>query len=233
METWIQEVLGSGQAGIAVLAAVFLLGVIGVLTCGCNYAILAVVAGYSGSLKTAGRTKTVIWSGAAFLFGAVLSMAAIGALFGFAGGLAGDSFGTWWKIAAGFICVFFGLYSMNFLPFKIPSFSVKQENLKPGIFSAILFGLAIGGLSTAFNSCCNPIFPIILAASFVKGSMLWGLLMLTVFALGYALPLALGMVGLKLGIEKMSSGISKIGRVVQYAGGTLLIIMGFYLLITV
>jgi cytochrome c biogenesis protein CcdA len=122
---------------------------------------------------------------------------------------------------------------MNFLPFKIPSFSMKQENLKPGIFSAILFGLAIGGLSTAFNSCCNPIFPIILAASFVKGSMLWGLLMLTVFALGYALPLALGMVGLKLGLEKMSAGISKVGRAVQYTGGILLIIMGFYLLITI
>ena len=110
---------------------------------------------------------------------------------------------------------------------------MKQENLKPGIFSAILFGLAIGGLSTAFNSCCNPIFPIILAASFVKGSMLWGLLMLTVFALGYALPLALGMVGLKLGLEKMSAGISKVGRAVQYTGGILLIIMGFYLLITI
>jgi cytochrome c biogenesis protein CcdA len=233
MESWIQQVLGSGQAGIAVLPAVFLLGMIGVVTCGCNYAIFAMIAGYSGSLKTSGRTRSAIWSGITFLIGAVVSMAAIGALFGYAGGLVGDSFGTLWKIAAGLICVFFGLNSMNLLPFRVPSFSIKHEGLNTGILSAILFGLAVGGLSTAFNTCCNPIFPIILAASFVKGSTFWGLLMLSVFALGYAFPLALGMVGLKLGLEKVSGGMSKLGNVVKYTGGILLLVMGFYFLITV
>src|SRR5512133_3918920 len=142
MESWIQQILGSGQAGMAVLPAVFLLGMVGVVTCGCNYAIFAVVAGYSGSLRTSGRSRSAIWSGIAFLLGAVVSMAAIGALFGYAGGLVGDSFGTWWKVAAGLICVFFGLYSMDLLPFKVPSFSIKKEGLNTGILSAILFGLA-------------------------------------------------------------------------------------------
>jgi cytochrome c-type biogenesis protein len=233
METWIHEVLNSGHAGITVLIAVFFLGMIGVVTCGCNYAIFAVVAGYSGTGNASGKVGPVVGAGIAFLAGAILSMAVIGALFGYAGGLISASFGNYWKVAAGLVCIFFGLYSMNFLPFRLPSFKINKENPKTGLISAILFGLAVGGLATAFNSCCNPVFPIILAASFVKGSTAWGLLMLSVFALGYALPLAAGIVGLRFGLGKLSGTVERIGKIIQYAGGMLLVIMGFYFLVTI
>jgi cytochrome c-type biogenesis protein len=232
METWVHQVLNSGQAGITVLIALFFLGMIGVLTCGCNYAIFAVVAGYSGSQESGSKLKTVLGSGIAFLVGAIIAMAVIGALFGYAGDWIGTRFGNYWKIAAGIICIFFGLWSMDFLPFRLPSFSVKSENRKEGILPAIIFGLTVGGISTAFNTCCNPLFPIVLAASFVKGSALWGLTMLSVFALGYALPLAVAIVGVRLGVGKLSKTISGIGKTIQYAGGILLIAMGFYFLIT-
>ena len=233
MEAWIHQVLNSGQSGIGVLIAVFVLGMIGVFTCSCNYAIFGVVAGYSGTVTPTERTKTAIWSGIAFLIGAVLSMAIIGGILGYAGGLVSKSFGNYWKIAAGLICIVFGLYSMDFLPFKMPSISLTKGNRKSGIISAIVFGLAVGGLSTAFNSCCNPLFPVILAMSFVKGSTIWGLLMLSVFALGYALPLAVAIVGVRLGLGKISGPISRLGSVIKYAGGILLILTGFYFLVTI
>jgi cytochrome c biogenesis protein CcdA len=233
METWIHQVLNSGQAGITVLIAVFFLGMIGVLTCSCNFAVFAVVAGYSGTLSAGGKAKNVVWSGVAFLIGAIIAMAVIGGILGYAGGLISKSIGNYWRIAAGLVCVFFGLYSLDILPFKIPAISINTENRKTGIISAIIFGLTVGGLFSALNTCCNPLFPIVLAASFVKGSTIWGMIMLTVFALGYALPLAVAIVGVRLGLGKASTAVSKLGTVVKYVGGILLITMGFYFLITI
>ncbi len=232
MIPWITQVLSSDHATPAVLIAVFVMGIISVVTCGCNFAIIGVVAGYSGASASDNKTRTVIIRGLAFLAGGIVSMALIGTLFGYAGQWISSSFGNWWKIAAGLISIFFGLYSMDLLPFKMPGISVKQG--KPGqtAFSAILFGLAIGGLSSALNSCCNPLFPVILAASFVKGSPIWGLMMLTTFSFGYGLPLAAMMVGLGLGVSKISKTLSVVGTVVKYAGGIALVVLGFYFLLT-
>jgi len=233
MPPWINELLNSGHAGFTVLIAAFVMGIIGVFTCSCNFSLLAVVAGYSGTGNAPGKIKTVIGSGVAFLLGAIISMAIIGAIFGYAGEVVGNTLGNYWKVAAGLVCVFFGLYSMDFLPFRMPSYAVKSGTRKTGVVAAILFGLTVGGLGTAFNTCCNPLFTIILAASFVKGSTVWGFLMLSVFALGYALPLAIAVVGVKLGIGRMSVALTRAAKVIQYAGGILLIGMGFYFLITI
>jgi cytochrome c-type biogenesis protein len=233
MNTWIHQVLSNEHATITVLIAVFLMGIISVVTCGCNFAILGVVAGYSGASSVTDKSKTVWLRGIAFLLGGIISMATIGALFGYASSLISNSFGNYWKIAAGLIAILFGLYSMNLLPFALPGLSIKKRQTQQGIFSAILFGLAIGGLSTALNSCCNPIFPVILAASFVKGSAIWGLMMLSAFALGYGLPLAAAIVGFGLGLGKISKTLSIVGTVVTYIGGITLLALGFYLLITI
>jgi len=233
MNTWIHQVLSNEHATITVLVAVFLMGMISVVTCGCNFAILGVVAGYSGASSVTDKSKTVWLRGISFLLGGIISMAAIGALFGYASELINDSFGNYWKIAAGLIAILFGLYSMNLLPFNLPGLSIKTNQTRQGVFSAILFGLAIGGLSTALNSCCNPIFPVILAASFVKGGALWGLMMLTAFAFGYGLPLAAAIVGFGLGLGKISKTLSIVGTIVTYIGGITLLVLGFYLLITI
>ena len=225
--------LNSEHATLAVLIAVFVMGAISVVTCGCNFAVIGVVAGYSGASSSDGRTKTVIIRGVAFLVGTMVSMALIGTLFVYAGQGISTSFGNWWKIAAGLIAIFFGLYSMDFLPFRIPGITIKQSTSGQTVFSAILFGLAIGGLSSALNSCCNPLFPVILAASFVKGSAMWGLMMLTSFSLGYGLPLAAMIVGLSLGFGKISKTLTTVGTIVKYAGGVSLVLLGFYFLLTI
>jgi cytochrome c-type biogenesis protein len=233
MNTWINQVLGGEHATITVLFAVFLMGMVSVVTCGCNFAVIGVVAGYSGASSPAAKTRTVFLRGFTFLIGAVIAMAVIGSFFGYAGKLISDSFGNYWKIAAGMIAIFFGLYSMDLLPFKLPGISIKPGKSQENIFSAILFGLAVGGLSSALNSCCNPLFPVVLAASFVKGSAVWGLMMLTFFALGYGLPLAAMIVGLSLGLGKVSKTLTIVGTIVKYAGGIALIALGFYFLLTI
>ena len=232
METWIKDVLGNDQASIMILIAVFVMGILSVFTCACNFAIIGVVAGYSGASRITDKTRLVIWRGISFLFGTILSMSLIGALFGYAGNWISGSIGNYWKIAAGLIAILFGLYSMELVPFKIPGLSLNIKFSQQNIFTAILFGLIVGGLSAASNSCCNPFFPVILAASFVKGSLAWGFMMLAFFALGFGLPLATMIFGIGLGLGKISKTVTVVVSIAKYAGGIALVALGFYLLLT-
>jgi len=233
METWVTQVLSSEQAGITILIAVFLMGMISVVSCACNVATLGVVAGYTGTIGATGKTKAVVWSGIFFLSGTILSLTIIGGIIGYASELINDSFGNYWKVAAGLVSIFFGLYVMDLLPFKIPSMNIRAGDHDGNLFSAILFGFTVGGLSSACSLCCNPFFPIVLAASFVKGSFIWGLIMLFVFSLGYGIPLAAGMIGAGLGIGKISGMMARFGTIIKYIGGIAMILIGFYFLLTI
>lgn len=230
MNTWINQVLSSEHAALTILAAVFLMGMISVVTCGCNFAVIGVVAGYSGATSSAVKTRTTVFRGLAFLLGGVISMAIIGLLFGYAGQWISSSLGNYGKIVAALIAIFFGIYSMDLLPFTLPGMNLKQERNETGTLAAILFGLAVGGLFSALNTCCNPLFPIVLAATFIKGSALWGFMMLTTFALGYCIPLAAMMIGLSVGIGRAAKTLNLVGTIVKYIGGVSLVLIGFYLL---
>ena len=233
MNEWINSVITSDQAGIVVFAAVFLLGVVSVFTCACNFAAIGVVAGYTGTVGATGKTKTVVVSSLCFLLGTVIALSAIGCLIGYAGEFVSASLGNYWKIAAGIIAIFFGVYTLDILPFKIAGITPNFQSKKSGITGAIIFGFVMGGAFSLSNLCCNPIFPIIIGASFVKGSMLWGLGMLFFYALGYGATLATAMLGVGLGLGKISTVLSKFAVFIKYAGGITLIAFGFYLLITI
>jgi len=233
MSEWINSMLSADQTGIIALVAVFLLGVVSVFTCACNFAVIGTVAGYSSTLGATGKTKTVILSSLFFLIGTVVAMSILGCVIGFAGELISASMGNYWKIGAGIILILFGVYTLDILPFKIPGLSLNFQSKKNGIAGAVLFGFIVGSLTPLVTLCCNPIFPIVAAASLVKGSMLWGFLLLFTYALGFGATLAAGMLGIGLGIGKLSKLLTKFSIVIKYAGGTTLIVLGFYLIITI
>jgi cytochrome c-type biogenesis protein len=190
------------------------------------------VAGYTGTIGATGRTKAVLVSSSFFLAGMVISMTIIGAIIGYASEMISGSVGMYWKIIAGVFSIVFGLYSMDLLPFSIPGISINVANKGNGIFGAVVFGLAVGGVSALTSICCSPFFPVIMAASFVKGSTLWGTLMMLFYALGYGLILALAMAGVGFGLGKLSKSLTQFARVLKYAAGILLVVLGFYFLFT-
>ena len=102
-----------------------------------------------------------------------------------------------------------------------------------GIVGVIIFGFVLGGATSLGSLCCNPVFPIVLGASFLKGSTLWGLALLFSYALGYGVTIAAGMLGVGLGLGKISKILTKSAVVIKYIGGITLIVLGFYLLITI
>jgi cytochrome c-type biogenesis protein len=233
MEEWINNLLASEQAGISILAAVFLMGIISVFTCACNYAIIGTLAGYTGTVGASGKTKTVVISSIFFLLGTVISMTAVGCIIGYAGEMVSNSLGNYWKIGAGIISIFFGLYTINLLPFKIPALSLKPTRGNGSIGGAMVFGLLIGGGNALCGLCCSPLFPVVMAASFVNGSMTWGILMLFLYSLGYGFVLSAAMLGVGLGLGKISKSITNFATVLKYLAGVSLILLGFYFLLTI
>jgi cytochrome c biogenesis protein CcdA len=233
MNEWTNSVLSSDQAGIVVFAAVFLLGVMSVFTCACNFAVLGVIGGYTGTLSATGKTKTVVVSSVFFLLGTVIALSAVGCLIGFASEIVSASMGNYWKIGAGLIAIFFGVYTLDLLPFKIGGITSNFQSKRSGIAGAIIFGFVMGGATSLGSLCCNPIFPVVMGASFLKGSTLWGLAMLFFYSLGYGATIAAAMLGVGLGIGKISNMLSKFAVGIKYVGGIALIVFGFYLIITI
>jgi cytochrome c biogenesis protein CcdA len=230
MNEWVQTVVSSDQAGIVVFAAVFLLGVVSVFTCACNFAVIGAITGYTGALGATSKTRTVVVSSVFFLIGSVVAMSAIGCLIGYMGELVSAAMGNYWNIGAGALFILFGVYILDILPFKVSGISLNFQNNKNG---AVVFGLVIGGISVLTNICCNPIFPMMAAASLVKGGTLWGFSLMLFYALGYGVTLSVAMLGVGLGVGKVSKTLSTFATVIKYAGGITLIVLGFYFLITI
>jgi cytochrome c biogenesis protein CcdA len=233
MSEWINSILSADQTGIIALIAVFLLGVISVFTCACNFAVIGTVAGYTGALGATGKTKKVVLCSLFFLLGTVVAMSILGCVIGFAGEFISTSMGNYWKIAAGVILIIFGTYILDILPFKIPGMSLNFQSKKSGMIGAVLFGFVVGSLTSLGTLCCNPIFPIVVAASLVTGSTLWGFSLLLAYALGFGTMLASAMLGIGLGIGKLSKLLTKSAVIIKYVGGITLIVLGFYFILTV
>lgn len=232
MEEWVRGILHSETFSAAAIPAAFLLGVIGTVTSCCNFVVLGLISGFSGTLSIAEKKKKVVISGLTFFIGIIFAIVFIGVVAGSLGQIVIQSVGNYWKIVAGIICVFFGLVSLKLMPLKLPQFNISLKNKNSGFLSALVFGVLIGGLSTAGSVCCNPLFPLIIGSTFLKGSSAWGLIILLTFAIGYALPLSLAMIGLSLGLNRIATVANKVNRVIQYAGGAAMMILGFYFLLT-
>ena len=233
MNEWIQSLINSDYSGITVLFAVFLLGVISVFTCACNFAVIGIVAGYTSALGAIGKTKKVILSSLFFLIGTIVAMSILGCIIGFASEFLSTSMGNYWKIGVGIILILFGVYILDILPFKIPGMSFNYQNKQSGITGAVIFGFVVGSLTSLGTLCCNPIFPIIAAASLVTNNTLWSFLLLFSYALGFGATLAAAMLGVGLGIGKISKILTQFATVIKYAGGITLIAFGLYFLLTV
>ena len=137
----------------------------------------------------------------------------------------------YWKIFAGLAAIFFGLATLNLVPFKLPSIRREESSPPKGLFGAAVFGLAIGGSATACTACCNPVLAAALGVAVLQGHTLWGAVILTAFAIGFSLPLTALLVGLSFG--KATVRTRNTATVVRIVAGVLLIGVGFYFLVTI
>ncbi len=93
---------------------------------------------------------------------------------------------------------------------------------------AALGGLFLGGGVAACSLPCNPGIFIVLGASVLLGRMVWGMVLMAAFAVGFSLPLAAILFGVSFG--KASIKAQKVDAAIRAVAGVLLVGAGLYLL---
>jgi cytochrome c biogenesis protein CcdA len=232
MMQWVTETLQSASMGPAALPLAFLLGLVSaVASACCTLPAMGMLVAYSGTREDANR-KTAFVSAIAFMIGTTLALIVLGFVAGFVGQAAQALLGRYWKLFAGFIAVVLGLAALKLLPMQLPQLVRKTEARSggQGIWGTVIVGLLIGGGVAAASLPCNPGIFIVIGASVLMGHILWGMVLMAAFGVGFSLPLGAILFGVAFG--KASIKAQKAEAAIRVVAGVLLVCAGFYLLAT-
>lgn len=232
MLKWATDALQAASMGPMALPLAFLLGLVSaVASACCTLPAMGMLVAYSGTRQDVNR-RSVLVSAVWFLVGTTMALIILGFVAGLVGQTAQAFLGRYWKLFAGVVAVLLGLATLRMLPFKLPSRAPKDGASSPsgGKMGAALGGLFLGGGVAACSLPCNPGIFIVIGASILMGRMLWGMVLMTAFAIGFSLPLATILFGVSFG--KVSLKAQKADAAIRVVAGVLLICAGFYLLAT-
>jgi len=223
---------GLQQVASEPLGLVFalLLGVVSAAASACcTLPALGLIVGYSGAEASDSR-KAATMSALFFTLGTIVSLMILGAISGFVGQVAQSAFGRYWKIFAGVVAVFLGLASLKLLPFNLSLGKMGSAGNKLGRLGPVLAGLILGGIVAMSSLPCNPGIFIVIGAAILQGAVLWASLLLGMFAVGFAIPLGGVILGISLG--RVSLAVKGADTAIRWIAGLILIVVGFYFLIT-
>lgn len=162
--------------------------------------------------------------GAMFIGGMVLTHVLLGAAAGFGGKGVESLLGRYWGVVLGPWLILMGLMWPGWIrmPFKNLSFRVKRAT---GSWGAFVLGVPF---AIAICPVCTPALIVLLGVVAGIGSPVWGALLLLAFALGRAVPIAMG-AGAVGYLEKLRP-LAYYQRAFDIAGGVALVLMGLYML---
>jgi len=212
------------------LVFALILGVVSAATSACcTLPALGVLVGYSGSQANDNR-KTAVKTAMFFTIGTIISLMIIGGIAGFVGQVAQSVLGRYWKVFAGIVAVFLGLAALKLLPFNVSLGKFEGVKNRLGKSGAVLAGLILGGIVAASSLPCNPGIFIVIGAAILQGKVFWAVLMLAMFAIGFSIPLGAVLLGISL--SKVGLAAKGADAVIRWIAGIVLIVAGFYFLIT-
>ena len=228
----ITNTLQDASTGPAAVPLAFLLGLVSaVASACCTVPAMGMLVAYSGTRQDPSR-RTALVSALAFLIGTTLALLVLGLIAGFLGQTAQALLGRYWKLFAGIVAVLLGLAALKLLPVKLPTFTRKTEAhvAGQGLLGTVVVGLLLGGGVAACSLPCNPGIFIVLGAAILQGHIVWGMVLMAAFGVGFSLPLSAVLLGISLG--KASLKIQKVEAAIRIAAGAVLVVTGFYLLAT-
>ena len=195
----------------------------------CTLPALGILVGYSGAQANDNR-RAAAKKAMFFTLGTIVSLMIIGGIAGFVGQVAQNSLGRYWKVFAGVVAVFLGLAALKLLPFKVSLGKFEGMGNRLGKSGALLAGLILGGIVAASSLPCNPGIFIVIGAAILQGQVIWAALMLAMFAIGFSLPLGAVLLGVSL--TKVSLAAKGADAAIRWVAGGVLVIAGFYFLVT-
>jgi len=195
----------------------------------CALPSLGIMIGYTGAQEISGKGQSFKLA-LFFTLGTIVSLLIIGGVAGFIGKIANINLGRYWKIFAGAVLIFFGMAALNILPFRL-SFS-KFENIRKqsGTSGVMVTGLVLGGLISTTALCCNPAIFVVMGVAIIQKHIFQAVLLLFTFAVGFSLPL--GAIVFGVSISKALFLPKKAEKIVRWIAGGILLVAGFYFLIT-
>ncbi|MHC4635899.1 MAG: cytochrome c biogenesis CcdA family protein [Planctomycetota bacterium] len=230
MQERINHTLETPTFSLAVLLAAFLLGLVSsIASACCNLPVFGAIVGYSGRRKETSSGATLFGAGF-FILGTTIAIIILGSVAGFIGQIAQSTLGSYWKLFAGLIAIFFGLAVLKLLPLNLSLKTLQSKTEPKGFLASAVFGLVIGGAISVCSLCCNPGIFIVLAVVVLQDYNLWAVTILAVYAIGFSLPLATIMLGVSFGT--MAIKARKIETAIRIIAGICLVAAGFYFLAT-
>lgn len=174
---------------------------------------------------TRGRDKSqALIFGAMFILGMILTHVVLGFVAGLGGKWAAEVMGRGWGLFLGPLLIVLGLMWAGWLRIPLPSFGFRASR-PTAAWGAFLLGAPF---AIAICPFCTPALVVLLGVTAGIGSPLLGVVLLLAFALGRAVPIAVGALAVSW-LENLNS-LVRYRRGFEIAGGLTLIVTGLYML---
>lgn len=162
--------------------------------------------------------------GGMFILGMVVAQGALGLIAGVGGQWAEQIIGRQWGLVLGPLLILLGLLWPGWLRLPLPSIAMRAKRVESG-WGAFALGVPF---AVAICPTCTPALVILLGLVAGVGSPFFGVMLLSAFGLGRAVPILLG--ALAVGWLEGLSRLKKYHKIFEIAGGVLLILSGLYML---
>lgn len=175
-------------------------------------------------LTQAQAPQRAVLLGSMFVLGMIVTHALLGLVVGLGGGWIQRFIGREWGLVLGPLLIVLGLAWSGWIRLPIPRIPMRARR------TASMWGaMALGAsFSVAVCPACTPALVVLLGIAAGAGSPLFGMLLLLAFSVGRAVPVALGVSA--MGWLEGRTGLRRSQRVLEIAGGLVLILSGLYML---
>ena len=168
--------------------------------------------------------RQAIAFGTIFIVGMIVTHGLLGLVAGFGGRWVEDLVGRGWGLFLGPLLIVLGLMWPGWIRVPLPAFAFRAKR-PAGLWGAFLLGIPF---SIAVCPVCTPALVVLLGVTAGLGSPWIGVVLLLAFALGRAVPVALG--AFALGWLENLRGLAAYRRSFETLGGLTLIVSGLYML---
>lgn len=189
----------------------------------CSLSSIPLVIGYVGGIGT--EPKKAFRLSLIFALGSAVTFTVLGIVASLMGSLIGSS-SKWWYIVLGVLMILMALQTWEVFNF-IPSTYLLSKNTKKGYAGAFITGI-LGGIFS--SPCATPVLIALLAIVAGKGNILWGALLLLLYAIGHG-TLAL-IAGTSIGfVQKLSQNkrYGRFSKALKILMGIAILLIGFYM----
>jgi len=190
----------------------------------CNVAMIPLVIGYVGGSRGLPKGRSFILS-VTFAVGLAITFMLLGVVASLVGGLIGGTSRIWYYVVAG-VCLLIGLSMLDALSLPmVPGLERLRERVRlRGDPGALSLGLVSGLVA---SQCATPVLAAILTYVMSReGALLYGAVLLFVYALGRGVPIVLA--GTSAGALTRLQSLSRWSPVIERASGVVIIGVGLY-----